>query len=117
MFNNECLGELDYEATTAAIFMAGMFLTFVLEYTLKRISNQMKKSELVSHPVADSKSHNGIVTSASLRNASTVPTRQHATAGILVLEAGMVVHSLSKFHPRRVGKWRPSSGHTYLASG
>lgn len=32
MFNNECLGPLDYEATTSAIVMAGIFLAFLFEY-------------------------------------------------------------------------------------
>lgn len=32
MFTNECLGELEYEATTSAIVMAGIFLAFLFEY-------------------------------------------------------------------------------------
>ena len=32
MFSNQCLGVLEYEATTAAIFMAGLFLSFVVDY-------------------------------------------------------------------------------------
>ncbi|KIX01591.1 uncharacterized protein Z518_09317 [Rhinocladiella mackenziei CBS 650.93] len=37
MFNNECLGTLDYEATTSAIVMAGIFLAFLFEYIGHRI--------------------------------------------------------------------------------
>src|SRR5689334_8266307 len=32
MFQNECLGELEYESTAAAILMAGIFLSFLVEY-------------------------------------------------------------------------------------
>ncbi|EHY59676.1 hypothetical protein ABEF92_008234 [Exophiala dermatitidis] len=32
MFTNECLGELEYEGTTSAIVMAGLFLAFLFEY-------------------------------------------------------------------------------------
>lgn len=32
MFNNECLGRLEYEATASAIVMAGIFLSFLFEY-------------------------------------------------------------------------------------
>jgi zinc transporter 1/2/3 len=32
MFSNKCLGVLQYEGTTAAIFMAGLFLSFVVDY-------------------------------------------------------------------------------------
>jgi zinc transporter 1/2/3 len=37
MFNNECLGVLDYEATTSAIVMAGIFISFLFEYIGHRI--------------------------------------------------------------------------------
>lgn len=36
MFTNECLGDLHYEATTAAIVMAGLFLTWLVEYVSHR---------------------------------------------------------------------------------
>lgn len=32
MFGNQCLGVLQYEGTTAAVFMAGLFLSFVVDY-------------------------------------------------------------------------------------
>lgn len=37
MFANNCLGGLQYEATTAAIVMAGIFISFVPEYIGMRI--------------------------------------------------------------------------------
>ncbi|KAG0159088.1 hypothetical protein PDIDSM_6608 [Penicillium digitatum] len=37
MFTNECLGELEYEATTSAVVVAGIFIAFLLEYISHRI--------------------------------------------------------------------------------
>lgn len=37
MFANNCLGGLKYEATTAAIVLAGIFISFVPEYIGSRI--------------------------------------------------------------------------------
>ena len=37
MFSNECIGELGYEATTSAIVMAGLFLSFLVEYIGHRV--------------------------------------------------------------------------------
>lgn len=36
MLGNECLGELEYEATTSAIVMADLFLSFLVEFLGKR---------------------------------------------------------------------------------
>ncbi|KAI1078551.1 Zip-domain-containing protein [Whalleya microplaca] len=66
MFTNECLGELSYEATTAAIVMAGLFLAFVIEYTTHRFARKFW--------------------SRSKYNAEVV--------GVVVLEAGILFHSL-----------------------
>ncbi|RWA07136.1 hypothetical protein EKO27_g7964 [Xylaria grammica] len=40
MFNNECLGELEYEAVTAAIVMAGLFIAFLVENISHRIARR-----------------------------------------------------------------------------
>lgn len=98
MFTNECLGELEYEATAAAIFMAGLFLTFVIEYSTHRISDSMaaKKQQALQPSALPESSKEASVTSASVDATSTVPVRQHETAGVLVLEAGIVFHSLSR---------------------
>ncbi|KAI0843636.1 hypothetical protein F5Y06DRAFT_255426 [Hypoxylon sp. FL0890] len=65
-FTNECLGKLEYEATPAAIVMAGLFLAFAVEYT--------------SHRVAQS-----FTTNTQYDNEYT---------GVLVLEAGIIFHSV-----------------------
>ncbi|KAI1339352.1 Zip-domain-containing protein [Xylariaceae sp. FL0016] len=66
MFTNECLGELEYEATTAAVVMAGIVLAFVVEYTSHRVARHYW----------DQSSYNDEVVSVG------------------VLEAGIIFHSL-----------------------
>ncbi|KAF2197099.1 zinc/iron transporter [Delitschia confertaspora ATCC 74209] len=45
VFNNECLGELGYEATASSIIMAGVFLSFLLEYLSRRCLQWRIKSK------------------------------------------------------------------------
>lgn len=40
MFQNECIGELAYESTAAAISMAGALITFLLDYIGSRLASQ-----------------------------------------------------------------------------
>ncbi|KAI0001536.1 Zip-domain-containing protein [Xylariaceae sp. FL0662B] len=66
MFTNECLGELGYEATTAAIVMAGLFLAFIVEYASHRLAHKLWSRSQCNDEVV----------------------------GVVVLEAGIVFHSL-----------------------
>ncbi|PFH63001.1 hypothetical protein XA68_10413 [Ophiocordyceps unilateralis] len=77
MFGNKCLGELGYEATTSAVLMAGMVLSFLVEYVGRRI------------------------VAAKVRSSSTRSAEEKASAllstevvSILVMEAGILFHSL-----------------------
>lgn len=91
MFTNECLGEIEYEGTTAAIFMGGLFLTFLVEYITHRIANRFiskKPTEVSAAPIV------GKADSAT-SSVSTVPERQHEVIGVMVLEAGIIFHSIS----------------------
>lgn len=79
MFGNKCLGDLGYEATTAAILMAGLFLSFIVEYVGQRI------------------------VLAKTRAAASLSRQEQAKAllstevvSILVMEAGILFHSLRK---------------------
>ena len=49
MFGNSCLGELKYEGTTAAIFLAGLFLSFLIDYLGARFVawRQARNAQLV----------------------------------------------------------------------
>lgn len=68
MFTNECLGELKYEATTAAIVMAGMFFAFVIENASHRLAQRFWARTQYNSEVV----------------------------GVAVLEAGIIFHSLRK---------------------
>ncbi|KAF2114280.1 ZIP zinc transporter-domain-containing protein [Lophiotrema nucula] len=111
MFTNECLGELAYEATTAAIFMAGIFLSFAIEYLGARfVLWRQKKSagappdtEATRTTTVDNKSANDSNTSTQTATTSHTDdrgthTHMHGYAeeqlGVMVLEAGVIFHSL-----------------------
>ncbi|KAK6955654.1 hypothetical protein Daesc_003297 [Daldinia eschscholtzii] len=66
MFTNECIGELSYEATTAAIVMAGMFFAFAVENTSHRLAHKFWARTQYNSEVV----------------------------GVAVLEAGIIFHSL-----------------------
>ncbi|KAH6850108.1 hypothetical protein B0I37DRAFT_413531 [Chaetomium sp. MPI-CAGE-AT-0009] len=81
MFGNECLGELQYEATTAAILMAGLFISFLIEYLGYRfVKSQAKKS------AAAQSMEGGAVPAQSLRSLELV--------SVYVMEAGVIFHSM-----------------------
>ncbi|KAK3984551.1 hypothetical protein QBC44DRAFT_353586 [Cladorrhinum sp. PSN332] len=72
MFNNECLGPLAYEAVTAAIAMAGLFLSFLVEY----LGHRLVKARVGATDANDDK-----VMSTEMLS-------------IYVMEAGIIFHSL-----------------------
>ncbi|KAH7004268.1 hypothetical protein EDB82DRAFT_45251 [Fusarium venenatum] len=78
MFGNECLGELLYEATTAAIVMAGLFISFLIEFIVHRAMRWQasKKSDTES-------------TSLSPK-----AVEKAEMANISIMEAGIIFHSL-----------------------
>ncbi|KAK7699499.1 high-affinity Zn(2+) transporter zrt1 [Diaporthe eres] len=71
MFGNECLGELEYEATTSAIVMAGLFLSFLVEFIGKRF-----------------------VMAKAAANPTSVSHLSVETVTVLVLECGIIFHSI-----------------------
>ena len=79
MFTNPCIGDLGYEGVTAAILMAGLFLSFVVEYIGQRVVSAKMKSEK----------------NLSLKEKSSV-LLSGEVVNILVMEAGIVFHSLRK---------------------
>lgn len=86
MFQNQCLGELSYEATTAAILMAGIFLSFLVEY----LGNRLVQWH-------GAKSVAGSVESAPHGHAHSLPAARTDMVNISVLEAGVIFHSLRRF--------------------
>lgn len=77
MFENECLGELGYEATTSAIVMAGIFMSFLVEYIGQRVVLSKNKSD-VGRSQAE--------LAGSFLSGEVV--------SVLVMEAGILFHSL-----------------------
>jgi zinc transporter 1/2/3 len=77
MFSNPCIGVLQYEATTSAIVMAGIFISFVVEYIGQRIVQNKIRSEAA----LSRKERAGAMLSSE-------------TVGILVMEMGIIFHSL-----------------------
>ncbi|CAI6093342.1 unnamed protein product [Clonostachys chloroleuca] len=77
MFSNNCVGELEYEGVTSAIVMAGIFLSFLVEYVGHRIVQAKLRSEAALSTQEKSKA---LVSSE--------------VVSITVMEAGILFHSL-----------------------
>ena len=112
MFSNQCLGVLEYEATTAAIFMAGLFLSFVVDYlgarfVQRRSSKHVGGSEAAvaagsdkSASTSDSaspdhdfnRSHGLPHAHGPMRAA----TPMEEKINVMNLEAGIIFHSIRK---------------------
>ncbi|RYO96258.1 hypothetical protein DL765_011639 [Monosporascus sp. GIB2] len=64
MLTNDCLGELKYESTTSAIVMAGIFVSFLIEYISHRVAKHFWGSS------------------------------DNDAMSVLILEAGIIFHSI-----------------------
>lgn len=114
MFANQCLGTLEYEGTTSAIFMAGLFLSFVIDYLGARfVQWRQSKHAGPSTEVAatgDDKSGANSATSGSgneFMRSHGLPhahgpmhqaTPMEEKINVMNLEAGIIFHSICKFH-------------------
>ncbi|WEW59506.1 high-affinity Zn(2+) transporter zrt1 [Emydomyces testavorans] len=98
MFENPCLGDLKYEATTAGIMMAGLFLTFMMEYIGHRVIAR-------AHTKGDMEGSASSLAQQTDNKDQTVPSatssespQQNFTAddklSVVLLEAGIVFHSI-----------------------
>ncbi|KAL4817427.1 ZIP zinc transporter-domain-containing protein [Aspergillus spinulosporus] len=108
MFGNECLGELDYEATTSAVVMAGIFLSFLTEYLGHRFilarsarsADQSQPAEngsdVSSKSAAEQEPHpHHHATLAGLgHHHGGDPTNPNTKLSVLVMEAGVIFHSI-----------------------
>jgi zinc transporter 1/2/3 len=81
MFQSECLGELAYESTAAAILMGGIFISFLVEYAGLRLI-QWHAAKAASAGVES----NGLSPSVAAAKSEMI--------NITVLEAGVIFHSL-----------------------
>ncbi|KAG6275042.1 hypothetical protein E4U47_001172, partial [Claviceps purpurea] len=79
MFGNKCLGDLGYEGTSAAILMAGLTLSFLVEYIGQRVV--LARTKATSHLSHDQQAKMLL---------------SNEVVSILVMEAGILFHSLRK---------------------
>lgn len=105
MFANHCLGGLKYEATTAAIVMAGIVLSFVPEYVGARIFLWRQSKHTVSACPTPDQDHdpktvetNAAPVSHHLIHSGDAHTQSPALQKLKVniMEAGIIFHSLRK---------------------
>ncbi|KUM61210.1 hypothetical protein ACN42_g5905 [Penicillium freii] len=111
MFTNECLGELEYEATTSAVVVAGIFIAFLLEYighrvivarNSKRNPTETVSSESVSQQTQQkgqndhSPDEQQQCTLAGLghTHGSLDLTGPNSKFSVMVMEAGILFHSI-----------------------
>ena len=112
MFSNTCLGELQYEGTTAAIFMAGLFLSFLVDYLGARFvqwrqNKHVGASAEVPAATGDDKSAGSATASQDTEvlrghghghahGAAREPTPMEEKINVMNLEAGIIFHSIRK---------------------
>jgi zinc transporter 1/2/3 len=106
MFTNECLGELEYESTTSAVVMAGIFLAFLLEYIGHRVivarNSKKDATESDSQPTPQKGQYGSTQeppqqsTLACLGHSHGTfdPTQPTSKFSVLVMEAGVLFHSI-----------------------
>jgi zinc transporter 1/2/3 len=117
MFGNECLGELKYEGTTAAIFMAGLILSFIIDYLGARFVQWRQKKHVgssaeVPAAVGDDKSAGTSASATSDHEVAHSHGHSHGNMrtaspmeekiNVMNLEAGIIFHSIRKSSPRNV---------------
>ncbi|EEQ91531.1 zinc/iron transporter [Blastomyces dermatitidis ER-3] len=105
IFSNPCLGTLDYEATTGAIAMAGIFLAFLVDYAGNRFL-LARKLDCNPHAHCDvepqpalTKSANGSDTEPAAPTLANLG-HHHSLArpddklSVVIMEAGIIFHSI-----------------------
>ncbi|KAI9811822.1 MAG: hypothetical protein M1832_000675 [Thelocarpon impressellum] len=92
-FANPCLGELSYEATASALFMAGAFLSFLIEYGGSRVvarrggpgREECKREDASDGP--DEARGEG-------QRVGSLASDRDDRLSVVVMEAGIVFHSI-----------------------
>lgn len=96
MFDNECLGQLEYEPTTMVIAMAGVVVSFLVEYVTKRIL--VAKLGPVAHHVTESRKIEPAKVNSEEDLESEDRQRRlqhhHAKISLIVMECGIIFHSI-----------------------
>jgi zinc transporter 1/2/3 len=105
MFANHCLGGLKYEATTAAIVMAGIVISFVPEYVgarifLWRLPKHSAPASPTPEQTHDAKGAAGNEAAVSHHLIHSGDAQEQSPAlqklKVNIMEAGIIFHSLRK---------------------
>ncbi|KGO71853.1 Zinc/iron permease [Penicillium italicum] len=111
MFTNECLGELEYEATTSAVVVAGIFIAFLLEFVGHRIivarnskinpaesiqseSESQQTQQKGQHDHAPDQQQQPTVAALGHSHGSLDLAGPNAKFSVMVMEAGILFHSI-----------------------
>ena len=102
MFESECLHGMQYEATAAAILLAGLFVTFLLEYIAHRFI--VRRNTLSSNgndgdggsPRPEKMAANSVITPGHDIHAATGYERANSAVNVVMMEAGVIFHSICK---------------------
>ncbi|RDL37142.1 uncharacterized protein BP5553_04575 [Venustampulla echinocandica] len=109
MFSNSCLGTLEYESTTAAIFLGGLFISFLVEYLGHRLAHWRKaqvssgllesdSSDPKAQPAPGEASDDTDIRPSCPHEPTTLRKHHHRmgseTVSVLVLESGIIFHSI-----------------------
>lgn len=111
MFESDCLGELKYEATTSAIVMAGLLISYIIEYLGRRLVmwRQSKQLGSTGEGVTESEQDRSKEPAASTGSSSHHmhhgfgAIKQVDKLSVVVLEAGLVFHSVCKWSSCSIG--------------
>lgn len=103
MFSNKCLGALEYEATTSAVVMAGIFLSFLVEYLGHRlIDSRATRSpqENTAYQTQQDDTDKGSRDGSSHQSRNAFLAVDHHQGGpnnkitVVVMEVGILFHSI-----------------------
>lgn len=103
MFGNDCIGELQYEATTTSIILAGIFLSFLVEYVghrivcAKRPKTPPSPNEMETEQINGHHHHhhgNNVLAQLGHSHGPEDPTSPDTKFSVMVMEAGIIFHSI-----------------------
>lgn len=96
MWSNSCI-TLSYEATGQAITMAGLFISFLVEYFSFRLTSQRRdsdKSEKVDIENNDLSNEESLSNEVSLSTESLNPSSSQNKLTCIIIECGILFHSI-----------------------
>jgi hypothetical protein len=102
-FSNDCIEGIEYEATAGAIMIAGLFITFIIEYIAHRWVDRKRHmfersnatSPATAEPNAQKETSEGTSSESSSSEQNYTP--KSLTLNTTVMEAGIIFHSIRQF--------------------